>query len=69
MILKETIEFIAAIMTIIVSSIAIGGALVAHEKGFFTSLHAIVKHNHELIKKNHANETSEYKTIDETGEK
>lgn len=46
---KEWLDVIEDIMTIIVSVMAIWGTVIAYEKGFWHALHGIVIHYHERI--------------------
>ncbi len=47
--LKDILDMLAALFTIIVSWIAIGGVIHAYETGFFHKLDKIVAHYHNEI--------------------
>lgn len=46
---KEWLDVMEDIMTIIVSLMAIWGTVVAYEKGFWHALHSVVMHYHHEI--------------------
>lgn len=46
---KEWLDVLEDIMTIIVSLMAIWGTIIAYEKGFWHALHGVVTHYHEKI--------------------
>ncbi len=48
--IKDILDMLAALFTIIVSLMAVGGTLVAYEHDFFKKLNHVVNYYHQEIK-------------------
>ncbi len=49
--LKTAIEFVAAVLSVLVSLVVLAGVFTAHKKGFFKAVHRLALHHHALIEK------------------